>query len=93
MPHIEGNWAAAAGTLQKEDNFSWQFNDAFAQDSSVSHGGFSLAVPDNVESYWVIFAVGLSTVDDKWRGPSNNTQDICWHFHGHIDDWKIYPCP
>ncbi|RIB22096.1 hypothetical protein C2G38_2076483, partial [Gigaspora rosea] len=103
-PHIEGHniyiqnkldrgtWASVAGTIKQEDNFNWNNNDAFAQDSSRSHAGFVLSVPDNVLSYWVILGVGLSAEEDKWRGPYNNTQDICWHFHGHLENWEIWPC-
>ncbi|CAG8747872.1 103_t:CDS:1, partial [Gigaspora rosea] len=84
--------ADVAATDNKEDHFSWVYNNAFAQKSSVAHTGFTLHVPEDVESYWIIFGVDVSTEQDKWRGPFNNTQDICWHFHGNVDDWKIWPC-
>ncbi|CAG8475095.1 22720_t:CDS:2, partial [Gigaspora rosea] len=92
VPHIEGTVASVAATLKKDDNFNWNCKCALAQDSSRAHAGFVLAVPDNVESYWIILGVGLSVEDDKWRGPYNNTQDICWHFHGHFEKWEIWPC-
>ncbi|RIB09909.1 hypothetical protein C2G38_2107383 [Gigaspora rosea] len=28
----------------------------------------------------------------KFRGPYNNTQDYCWHFHGSEDFWDINTC-
>ncbi|GES79974.1 hypothetical protein GLOIN_2v1843800 [Rhizophagus clarus] len=32
------------------------------------------------------------TQDTKERGPFDNNQDSCWHFHGHLDSWDIYSC-
>ena len=90
---VAGTSGIVAGTIDKEDNFNWQINDSWAQDSSRAHAGFSLSVPDNLNTYWLVFAVGLSTEQYKWRGPFTNNQDICWHFHGHIDSWDVYPCP
>ncbi|CAB4404280.1 unnamed protein product [Rhizophagus irregularis] len=33
-----------------------------------------------------------STQDTKTRGPFNNNQDFCWHFHGSLNDWDVYAC-
>jgi hypothetical protein len=59
------------------------------QDGKFSHVCYSLTVPDDVQSYWLNFHV---REQDKVRGPYNNDGDKCWHFHGHIDSWKIWEC-
>ncbi|CAG8741107.1 26319_t:CDS:2 [Gigaspora rosea] len=49
---------------------------------------------DDKDSWnWMVFGVEVSTEQDKWRGPFDNTQDYCYHYHGSEDDWDVYPCP
>ncbi|CAG8512146.1 uncharacterized protein OCT59_019305 [Rhizophagus irregularis] len=51
-----------------------------------------LTIPDDVKTFNLVFGVAHSLKVDKWRGPFDNTQDICWHYHGHLNSWKVYPC-
>ncbi|CAG8848921.1 45116_t:CDS:1, partial [Gigaspora margarita] len=66
---------------------------AFAYNSKSAHTGYSLTIPADKSSYWMVFGVAESTEQDKWRGPFDNTQDYCYHYHGSEDDWDVYPCP
>jgi hypothetical protein len=61
--------------------FDWQYDETAIDQS---HHGFhfddeNIGVEDSFEQ-------------DKWRESFNNTEDICWHFHDHLEDWKVYPC-
>ncbi|POG82317.1 hypothetical protein GLOIN_2v1834409 [Rhizophagus irregularis DAOM 181602=DAOM 197198] len=48
-----------------------------------------LTIPDDVKTFNLVFGVAHSLKVDKWRGPFDNTQDICWHYHGHLNSWKV----
>ncbi|CAB4426384.1 unnamed protein product [Rhizophagus irregularis] len=61
-------------------------------DELYSHYFFELAIPDDVKTFNLVFGVPESLTEDKWYGPFDNTQDICWHYHGHQNSWKVYPC-
>ncbi|CAG8528621.1 8997_t:CDS:2 [Funneliformis mosseae] len=65
--------------------------DSFNADGDWAHNGYSVSIPDSVNSYWLQFRVAASTEDNKWRGPIPNDGDKCWHFHGTIDNWKTPP--
>ncbi|CAI2167229.1 17864_t:CDS:2 [Funneliformis geosporum] len=74
-------------------NFNWwHTNDAIVENFAEAHSGYNITIPDNVTTYWLVFGVDWSTEQDKWRGPFTNNGDQCWHFHGTLDDWKIYGC-
>ncbi|CAG8699805.1 18390_t:CDS:2 [Dentiscutata erythropus] len=60
---------------------------------STAHDSFSLGIPDDASQFWVIFSAKGTIEDEKIRGPFDNTQDICWHYHGSLDYWIVYPCP
>lgn len=66
-----------------------------ARNTGIAHQGYNLDI--NAERYNVFylrFDVVGSFEKDKVRGPFNNVgEDICWHFHGHIESWDVYPCP
>jgi hypothetical protein len=63
-----------------------------AWNGKYSHTGYSLTIPDDIQKYWLVFHVHLSTEQDKWQGPFNNDGDKCWHYHGHLDSWEIWEC-
>ncbi|CAI2194925.1 14422_t:CDS:2, partial [Funneliformis geosporum] len=48
-------------------------------------------IPDNVDSYCLVFRVNYSGEDDKWKGLFTNNGDQCWHFQGSEDKWSVYP--
>ncbi|GBC09014.1 hypothetical protein RclHR1_08540013 [Rhizophagus clarus] len=81
-----GTWAAVTATNDSDGIYN------IAQDWSVSHNGFHVDVPDNYPTFYLFFDVIVSTQDTKERGPFDNNQDSCWHFHGHLDSWDIYSC-
>jgi hypothetical protein len=86
-----GSYTLVAATPKNEEG-PWNWSGGIAQEGDWAHNGYSLLIPDNVESYWLVFSVSGSTEDDKWRGPINNDGDKCWHFHGHLDSWEIWEC-
>lgn len=85
----------AASKVAGSGWYDWSHPDEnqISQGSSVSHAGFSLWVPNEINQYWLVLGVQGSLEYDKWRGPFGNTQDICWHFHGHLESWEVFPCP
>ncbi|GBC04084.1 hypothetical protein RclHR1_00550029 [Rhizophagus clarus] len=93
---VRGTWGLGAATdYLGSGNFDWDHdNSAIDQNWSIAHNGFDLTIPDdqNITTFYLVFGVSGSTEQDKWRGPFDNNQDYCWHFHGHIDSWKVYPC-
>ncbi|RGB38398.1 hypothetical protein C1646_812633 [Rhizophagus diaphanus] len=83
---VVGTWAAATAV----DNLEHQ--NQIDQQWSVAHHGFDLTIPDNYTTYYLFLEAIASTQDTKTRGPINNNQDSCWHFHGSLDDWDVYAC-
>ncbi|GBB87971.1 hypothetical protein RclHR1_14490002 [Rhizophagus clarus] len=92
---IGGTQAIAAVTHDNEKE-TWHWspdnNDAIFESYSFAHMGFYLKVPSKVETFWLVFGVGLSQEEDKWRGPFTNTQDLCFHFHGNVFKWELWQC-
>ncbi|CAG8534728.1 9702_t:CDS:2 [Gigaspora margarita] len=85
--------AQVAATKYLSPDWDWSARPgAIAYGYSSAHDGFSLTI-SGVSSYWIVFGVIATTEQDKWRGPFDNTQDYCWHFHGSEDDWEVFPCP
>ncbi|CAB4471379.1 unnamed protein product [Rhizophagus irregularis] len=84
----------AALDYMSDGNYEWgDEDDGLIDDGiSVSHHSFELTIPDDVKTFNLVFGVAHSLKVDKWRGPFDNTQDICWHYHGHLNSWKVYPC-
>ncbi|CAB4426385.1 unnamed protein product [Rhizophagus irregularis] len=85
---------AAALTYMGSGRYNWGGDDNGLIDYnwSVSHHGFELSIPDDMITFNLVFGVADSIKEDKWYGPFDNTQDICWHYHGHQNNWKVYPC-
>ncbi|CAB4378618.1 unnamed protein product [Rhizophagus irregularis] len=86
---------AAALTYMGSGHYNWggEDNGLLDYDWSVSHHGFELYLPDGIQIFNLVFGVDGSIDEDKWFGPfDNSTHDICWHFHGHQNSWKVYPC-
>ncbi|CAG8542530.1 13635_t:CDS:2 [Dentiscutata heterogama] len=95
VPLIEGKtvWIQnklVVGTIAEAVAFDEDIE--YDRQQSVAHHGFSLTVPDNSTQFWVVFSVVGTIEDEKKRGPFDNTQDICWHFHGSLDAWTVNPC-
>ena len=65
---------------------------AITEPCAFAHKGYSLTIPDKVQTYWLAFEVYASLENVKWRGPFQNDGDKCWHFHGSVDDWNIDEC-
>ncbi|CAB4432593.1 unnamed protein product [Rhizophagus irregularis] len=57
-----------------------------------AHKGYHLNVPNNYSQYFLAFDVLGTQQQLKERGPINNTQDYCWHYHGNALIWNVYPC-
>ncbi|CAI2162697.1 19527_t:CDS:2 [Funneliformis geosporum] len=91
---LRGTTTLAAATLTYEKD-AWNWTDApdINSESGIAHQGYSLDIPNEIKSYYLVFWVFLSLRQDKWRGPFNNDGDKCWHFHGTQDFWDVYPCP
>ncbi|CAB4433639.1 unnamed protein product [Rhizophagus irregularis] len=89
-----GSYTEVAIVLEnKKGDFYWNGDSGIIDaEGAWTHTGYSLHVPDNVNSYWVAFRVAASTEEDKWRGPINNDGDKCWHFHGTLESWEVYEC-
>ncbi|PKC13198.1 hypothetical protein RhiirA5_372451 [Rhizophagus irregularis] len=83
----------AALDYMSDGNYEWgDEDDGLIDDGiSVSHHSFELTIPDDVKTFNLVFGVAHSLKVDKWRGPFDNTQDICWHYHGHLNSWKFNP--
>ncbi|RGB42201.1 hypothetical protein C1646_751234 [Rhizophagus diaphanus] len=77
-----GTWA---GVVASADNKK------ITSDSSISHNGFHLTIPDDIGAYYLHF-VSISFEEVKIRGPITNDQDVCWHFHGNALKWEVYTC-
>ncbi|CAB4379763.1 unnamed protein product [Rhizophagus irregularis] len=86
--------AAVTHTNEKETwHWSPDNNDAIFESYSFAHEGFYLTVPSKVSTYWLVFGVGGSAFEeDKWRGPFENTQDLCFHYHGNLVKWELWQC-
>ncbi|CAI2168821.1 13164_t:CDS:2 [Funneliformis geosporum] len=82
---------AAATEENQQGHFNWN-DGGFANEGEWTHTGYSLNIPDEINTYWLAFQIGLSLEDDKWRGPFNNDRDQCWHFHGTLENWEIFEC-
>ncbi|CAI2168823.1 13165_t:CDS:2 [Funneliformis geosporum] len=82
---------AAATQIHDEEGWEWD-KDGIDNRGQWTHNGYYLYIPEDVKTYWLVFGVLYSTEEDKWRGPFENDGDKCWHFHGTLDNWKIYGC-
>ncbi|PKY41821.1 hypothetical protein RhiirA4_455488 [Rhizophagus irregularis] len=71
-----------------KENRNW--DNIIAQNSKFGYDGYSLTIPDDIQTYWPVFEVHMSTEHDKWRGPFQNDGDKCWHFHDHLNSWEIW---
>ncbi|RGB27560.1 hypothetical protein C1646_768951 [Rhizophagus diaphanus] len=72
---------------------------AFEQDGDVideqlksAHTDYHLNIPSKYVQFYLNFDVLGGRQVVKQRGPFNNTQDYCWHYHGNSFKWNIYPC-
>ncbi|CAG8715807.1 13790_t:CDS:2 [Funneliformis mosseae] len=80
-----GTWTHVSAAETKD-------GDSFDEDGDWAHHGYSVSIPNSVNSYWLKFSVTLSGEDNKWRGPILNNGDRCFHLHGTIDTWKVFDC-
>ncbi|CAB4391309.1 hypothetical protein RhiirA5_426040 [Rhizophagus irregularis] len=62
------------------------------EQTASAHKGYHLNVPNNYPQYYLSFDVLGTQQQLKERGPINNTQDYCWHYHGNSLKWNVYPC-
>ncbi|RGB39229.1 hypothetical protein C1646_754794 [Rhizophagus diaphanus] len=53
-----------------------------------AHKGYHLNIPSNYTQFYLNFDVLGSQQQFKQRGPFNNTQDYCWHYHGNSFKWN-----
>ncbi|CAI2190145.1 4386_t:CDS:2 [Funneliformis geosporum] len=83
--------AAAATETNEGSGFSW-YGPYIDMHSENAHKGYSLYIPDNKATFWLVFGVSGSLQENKWRGPFNNDGDKCWHYHGTIDGWNVDEC-
>ncbi|CAB4404281.1 unnamed protein product [Rhizophagus irregularis] len=58
-----------------------------------AHKGYHLYIPEDKSTFYLDFDVLGSVQDLKKRGPFNNDQDSCWHYHGNSGNWDVFPCP
>ncbi|CAI2188890.1 13544_t:CDS:1 [Funneliformis geosporum] len=58
--------------------------------AAKSHDGYHLKIPNDIKQYWLAFSLNEFKDFDQ-EGPFNNDEDICWYWHGHEHNWKVYP--
>ncbi|PKC11512.1 hypothetical protein RhiirA5_397443 [Rhizophagus irregularis] len=85
---VVGTWAAVTAV----DTLDYAHQNQIDQQWSIAHHGFHLTIPDNYTTFYLYLEAIASTQDTKTRGPFNNNQDFCWHFHGSLNDWDVYAC-
>ncbi|CAG8632433.1 4381_t:CDS:2 [Gigaspora margarita] len=89
---VRGTIAQVAARYNDQGPWNWWTRPgAFAYGQSTAHDYFSLSI-SGVYVYYLVFGVDVSTEQDKWRGPFNNTQDYCWHYTGNEFNWEVWPC-
>ncbi|CAG8704779.1 34951_t:CDS:2 [Gigaspora margarita] len=87
---LKRTWASVTA-VTATTNCSDGGND-ITTDRSVAHKGISLKIPDDTTMYCLAFDVIGGPQETKWRGPYDNTEDICWHLHGNLFSWELNPC-